>query len=115
MNTINKVVRLRKMKQMQFFCINGKTYIIDAIDEEHKRIHLIQFEQSNGDNSISLDFDECVYDSISDGSSIEKAWPLLSQMLSITCSETAYIFNRLFNPILNSPLKMPTGISPSKL
>ena len=76
MNTINRVVRLRKMKEGQFLCVNAKTYIIDTIDEEHKKIYLIPYDKSDRDTSISIDFDECVYDSISDGSTVQKAWQL---------------------------------------
>ena len=49
---------------------------IDTIDEEHKKIHLIQYDKNDKDTSISIDFDECVYDSVTDGSSIQKAWKL---------------------------------------
>ena len=79
MNTVSKMIQLSKMKEGQFFCVNTegkKIYLIDTIDDEHKKVHLIPFEQRDGDNSISLDFDECVYDSISDGSTIQKAWQL---------------------------------------
>lgn len=79
MNAINKVIRLGKMKEGQFFCINteGQTiYIIDKIDEEHKKIHLIPYDKNDKDASVSIDFDECVYDEVTDGSSIQKAWVL---------------------------------------
>lgn len=76
MNTINRVVRLRKMKQGQFFLVNTKTYIIDTIDKEHKKILLIPYDKSDKDVSVSIDFDECVYDSVTDGGSVQKAWQL---------------------------------------
>ena len=75
-NTINRVVRIRKMKEGQFFCVNARTYIIDTIDEEHKKINLTPYDKNDKDTSISIDFDECVYDSVTDGSSIQKAWKL---------------------------------------
>jgi len=70
------MLQLGKMKEDQFFYVNAKTYIIDTIDEEHKKIHLISYDKSDNDTSISIDFDECVYDSISDGSIAQKAWQL---------------------------------------
>ena len=76
-HTIGKMIQMERMKEKQFICRGeNQIYVIDKIDKENKKMYLVSATDDGFQSAICLGFDEIVYDEISDGNSVQKAWIL---------------------------------------